>query len=296
MLLRMLVSQFVRQTAERKIYEEVAKVRRRREGQPAQDEARDDRPGGPPQEPPACEVCFVFALGIEAGGLVDLVKDAAATRCASFVEHAGSLGGRRVIVAESGVGREKAARATDDLIAIYRPAWIVSAGFAGALDESFRRGEIVMADHVVDEAGGQLDIGMKMDAATVQATKGLHVGRLLTVDRIIREPDEKRELGKKYNAIACDMETMAVADVCRQQGVRFLSVRVISDTVDDLLPVEIEKLMGQKSIAGKVGVAAGAFFRRPSVVKDMWKLKADAMKASDRLAKFLTGVVPQLVG
>ena len=151
-----------------------------------------------------------------------------------------------------------------------------------------------MADRVLDCHGDQLEVGLKIDPQVIAATKGLHVGRLLTVDQLIRSADEKRSLGEQYDAVACDMETAAVADVCRQRGVRFLSVRVISDTVDDHLPKEIDKLMSQKSLAGKLGAAAGAIVNRPGAVKDMWKLKEDALKASDRLAKFLVGVIPQL--
>ena len=40
--------------------------------------------------------------------------------------------------------------------------------------------------------------------------------------------------------------------------------------------------------------AAGAIFNRPSSVKDMWNLREEAIKASDRLAKFLEGTVEQL--
>ena len=35
-------------------------------------------------------------------------------------------------------------------------------------------------------------------------------------------------------------------------------------------------------------------FQRLSSVKDMWKLKNEALKASDRLARFLAGVAEQV--
>ena len=90
------------------------------------------------------------------------------------------------------------------------------------------------------------------------------------------------------------METLAVADVCRREKVRFLSVRVISDALDDELPQEIERLLDQKSLASKLGAAAGAVFNRPSSVKDMWNLKEQAIQASDRLARFLASTIAQL--
>jgi adenosylhomocysteine nucleosidase len=101
-------------------------------------------------------------------------------------------------------------------------------------------------------------------------------------------------LGQQHEALAVDMESMAVADVCRQEQVRCLSIRVISDAVDQALPKDIDYLVTRKTLAGRIGAAAGAAVRRPSSIKDMWQLKEDALVASDRLAKFLAGIIGQL--
>jgi len=150
----------------------------------------------------------------------------------------------------------------------------------------------VMADGLVDLAGRTLSTGLKLDPASVSPS--LHVGRLLSVDRILREPEEKRALAQQHGAIACDMESFAVAEVCRQAGVRLMSVRVVSDTVDDRLPPEIEKLLAETTLVGKLGTAAGAIFNRFSAIGDMWQLYEDALKCSQRLAKFLRSMLPQM--
>jgi adenosylhomocysteine nucleosidase len=288
MMLRHLVQQWVRQSASKQVLESLSE---------AVSDSRQaaDRDSAPPDvERQPCDIVIVFALGFEAGGTVDLLEGSSYSRCANFIEHAGSWEGHRVAVIESGVGREAAATATSDVISLHRPSWVVSTGFAGALTPELRRGHMLMADEVVDVEGDRLEIGLHVDRAAIQAARGLHVGRLLTVDRLIRTAAEKRDLCHQYDAVACDMETMAVAQVCQQRKVRFLAVRIISDAVDDELPKEIERLLDQKSLAAKLGAATGAVFKRPSSIKDMWKLKEDALVASDRLAKFLAGVVRQL--
>jgi adenosylhomocysteine nucleosidase len=105
---------------------------------------------------------------------------------------------------------------------------------------------------------------------------------------------EKEQLAEEHAALGCDMETFAVVEACQQAKTICMSVRVVSDGLEDELPREIEQLLGQTTLAAKLGAAAGAIFQRPSSVKDMWKLKEDAIKASDRLARFLTGVIAQL--
>lgn len=244
--------------------------------------------------PMPCDIGFVFALQIEAGGLVDKLPDAQIRRRAGRVEHVGVMDERRVVVIQSGVGRRAAAQATEHLIRTYQPSWVVSAGFGGGLVPDVRRGHVVMADEVVDMHGNRLSVGLRADRESVAAMPSLHIGRLLTVDHILRTRAAKLELGESHAALACDMETIAVAEACRQAEIGCLSVRVISDGLDDALPPEVEKLLDQQSWAGKLGAAAGAVFRRPSSVKDMWALQEQALKASDRLGRFLEGVVSQL--
>lgn len=294
MLLRWIVANWVRQTAQRRIYEAVSEMKQHDASLGAGESQPADGDVPPPVELPPCQVAVVFALGVESDGLANILKDRVTTRCPTFLEHAGWLEGRRVVVAESGVGRKLAARATEDLISVHQPAWVISAGFAGALTPELQRGHMLMADEVVDTHDGRLSIGLKIDCDAAEASRSLHVGRLLTVDELIRTKAAKEELAEQYSAVACDMETLAVAEVCRRAKVRFMSVRIISDALSDELPKEIEHLLNQKSLAGKLGAATGAILNRPSAVKDMWKLKEDALKASDRLARFLVGVVEQL--
>jgi adenosylhomocysteine nucleosidase len=241
-----------------------------------------------------CQIGLVFALGIEAGPLVDLMEEVATISGHKFTAREGMLDGRRLVVMQAGAGREAAARCTEALIDGHQPQWIISAGLAGGLDEALARNDILMADHLSDEAGTSLSVDFKIAPEALAGAPHLHVGRLLTVDHIIHRPEEKKALGERHRALAVDMESIAVAEVCQKRKVRFLSVRVISDGVGDRLPVEVERLMNQTTLAGKLGAATGAIFRRPSSVKDMLALKETALIAADRLAKFLTGVIGQL--
>jgi adenosylhomocysteine nucleosidase len=140
---------------------------------------------------------------------------------------------------------------------------------------------------VVDEGGGHCEIQCSGLPESLAAACGVYVGRLLTADRIIRLPDEKRALGEKHGALAVDMETIAVAAVCRRRDISFLAVRAINDAADDELPRDVEKLLAQKTGAARLGAAFGSILRRPSSVKDLLKLQHNALEASDRLAKFL---------
>lgn len=291
MWLRWIVSSLLSQVSAEQMRQFVAQAAdpgARAAGSP-QGDTTSDRP-----PLPAPDIAVLFALGLESGGLVDLLSRTVTTRCQSFTEHIGLLQDRPVLVAESGIGCRAAERAAEDLIRLHRPQWIISAGFAGGLTPELARQHILMADAVIDTRHSLLDVGFRISPEQVAATPGLHVGRLVTVDRLVRDRAERLQLASEFRAVACDMETMAVAEVCRQQRTRFLSVRVISDDLNDQIPPELERLAQHSSMAGKLGAATRAIWQRPGIVKEMWRLRETAQRASDRLARFLTGVVPQL--
>lgn len=289
MWLRWVISNLLSEVAEKKVRGAVDQMR----GSIRQSRsASSDTPGA--ITTPKCDVVVLFALELESSAFTGRMQRAVTTPCASFVERVGLLDGLPLVVAESGVGADAARQATEDVIALHKPAWIISAGFAGALDESLRHGHIVMADEIVDQHRHKLRVPFQIDAEVVESNPVLHVGRLLSVDHVVLESAEKRRLAETHHAIACDMETMAVAQVCHAHSVRFLSVRVISDLLDESLPKEIQHLIGQHTIAAKLGAATRAVFDRPGSVKDLWRLRDLANRCAEKLAQFIAGVVPQL--
>lgn len=236
------------------------------------------------------DIGLVCALPIELGAFFD--------RCDKVRKYSGDdftfRGGRydkiRVAAAYSGMGFARARRATHALIDAHSPPWVVSCGFSGALVPEVGLGHAVMANAICDQHGNELSIDLNLPS---NPKGGVHVGRMLTSDEIIRKVADKKALAGKYQAIAVDMESLAVAQVCRERNVRFLAVRVISDDLSADLPEEILSLVGSTGSI-RFGAAIGALWKRPSSAKDMWKLREKAHHGADTLADFLDGVTKQL--
>src|ERR1700722_17153404 len=120
----------------------------------------DDHPSqsgfsvGPPAPAPvAVDVGIVAALGLEVGFLIDQLS---AVRKYSGPRHSvieGECAGKLVAVVVTGMGRERARRGAELLLDGHRPRWLLSAGFAGALDPALPRLAIVMPNEVIDEEG-----------------------------------------------------------------------------------------------------------------------------------------------
>lgn len=235
-------------------------------------------------------VGIVHATAMEVAPFLDRCERVRKYSGGDLVFRGGLMGEIRIALAQSGMGPKLATRATKALIDGHAPGWIISAGFSGALQTGMKIGDIVVANSVVDTAGTELAIDLKMEP---NPATGLHVGRLLMVDHIVRTIVDKKALAEQHAAMAVDMESLAVAQVCREAKIRFLAVRVISDDLSADLPAEILSVVGSSGTF-RLGAAVGALFKRPGSAKDMWRLREQGMDAAERLATFLEGVIEQL--
>ncbi len=236
------------------------------------------------------DIGIVCALAIELQPFLDRCERVKKYSGGDFVFRGGIYDGIRVAVVQAGVGYAKARAATQAMIDAHRPAWIISAGFSGALEPQMKIGDIVVGTSLVDMHGQELNIDMQMPANPEQ---GLYVGRLLTADAIVRTVEEKRQLGERFTALAVDLESLAVAQVCQADKIPCLAVRVISDDMSADLPPEVMTVVASTGTR-RLGAALGAIWNRPDSVKEMWHLRETAGQSATKLATFLDGIVIQL--
>ncbi len=236
------------------------------------------------------DIGIVSALPIELGQFMDRCERVKHYKGGDLTFRGGRYDGIRIVVAESGMGYARARKATQAMIDAHAPKWILSSGFAGALLPTMKLGEIVMANEIVDQHGQQTSINLTLPS---DEANGLYVGRILTADEMVRTVEEKKQLHEKHEAIAVDMESLAVAQVAAETKTGFMAVRVISDDMSADLPSEILSVIGDTG-AVRVGAALTSLFKRPESLKDMLHLRTNALAAAKSLATFLDGVVHQL--
>jgi adenosylhomocysteine nucleosidase len=238
---------------------------------------------------PACEApCVLFALARESGPFRREFRPGQRFPGAPCPARFCGPPGGAVLVVETGMGLENAEHAAGWLLsrpqlgnACYRPSVVLFAGFAGALQEGYRVGDVLLATEVVDTEGGRW-------AATwpESAEAAPRRGRLLTVARLVAEPAAKRALGARHGAAAVDMETAAAARACSRAGVPFGCVRVISDDVDTGLSPRLAAVLD----GGRVSVPRllGQVLRAPHLVGELWRLARHSRLAARRLGKALS--------
>jgi nucleoside phosphorylase len=195
-----------------------------------------------------------------------------------------------VLVLETGVGPAAARRALDWLLrpaemggVPLRPRVVLSAGFAGALQEGYGVGDILLATEVATPDGRSWPTTWP---DRLPADFGpLHRGRLLTAATLVGDPEEKARLGQKHQAVAIDMESATVAELCRKRDVPFACVRAISDDVRTRLsPRLVSLLSGGRVSAWRL---TAALARAPWLAAELARLRRPTAHAAERLGKAL---------
>ena len=243
-----------------------------------------------PEDTTHADIGIVYATPMELAPFLERCERVREYQGGDFTFRGAKYGKIRIAMAQAGMGAAKAKKATQALLDGHTPRWVISAGFSGALRPELRIGDIVVGNAVVDARGTPLSFDLQMPA---DPAKGLHVGQLYQAEAFVRTVAEKKSLSEKTPALAVDMESLAVAEVCHERKLRYLAVRVISDDLMADLPPEILTVVGSTG-ALRWGATVAALLKRPGCVPDLWELRGKAHKAAERLATFLEGVVAQL--
>ena len=185
------------------------------------------------------------------------------------------LAGRDFILAETGVGGD-AVRATLDWLRERTSCQrALFAGFAGALRTDLNVGDAIGADCVVSPSGERY-------SAMLPATFCTRRGTLVTSDRLVGSPDEKRHLAEQHDALAVDMESSYFAAWCVQRDVPWNCVRVISDRVG----ARVSKAAFDLIEDGRVplGRLATTLLRHPLLIRELWELGRATRAAARTIA------------
>ena len=152
-----------------------------------------------------------------------------------------------VIACAGGVGKVNAAMATQLMISLYQPDLILNAGVAGCFDHA-EIGDLVLAEQFMQHDFDTSNIGDEecfvstvnctyfptsdFDRAKAAMDKvGLpyRTGLVATGDWFGVDCDRSRHIAEKFQPLLCEMEGCAIAQVCLRNGVKFMSLKSVSD-------------------------------------------------------------------
>lgn len=178
-----------------------------------------------------------------------------------------------------------AARNLEKRLADSKPALVISAGFAGGLHPDLAIGDLVVGENHSDPAIlAKLDLGNSWKR-----------GKLETAAAIVEKAVDKQALARQTGASIADLETAHEARICAAHGVPMLSVRCISDAVDDDMPVPAALLLNPATGRPEPLQLFRHLITNPGAVPGFNQLLKNAKIAQKNLAAGLEGLLPQLL-
>jgi adenosylhomocysteine nucleosidase len=180
-------------------------------------------------------IAITFALPAESSDFVHRLENATPNSREGVESFRGQLHGRSVAVIHTGVGRKTCRDRMEILLRRENFDFLISAGFAGALEKDLRVGHLLVAENF---SSPELLGSPRMKLAD----ETTFLGKLLTVPRMVESVHDRESLNKKHGAAAVDMETEVIAELCRAHNLPMLSIRAISDTATEPFPAPADVL------------------------------------------------------
>jgi adenosylhomocysteine nucleosidase len=184
----------------------------------------------------------------------------------------------RLRVLTTGMGPQNARAAFSAAVAAERFNWVVTAGIAGGLDPALCVGD------------GCFDVDPEFPRTAQLASLGLTPGICALVSRVAVTSAEKARLRAETGARLVDMESAAIRQLARAAGIPSATVRTVSDTADEDLPLNFGDLVdaNQQLLTSKL---AWAILRSPGKIPALMRLQRSIGMATGRLATVLAELV-----
>lgn len=159
----------------------------------------------------------------------------------------------RWLLVSDGPGASLAGRAAAEALSRCSVRCILSTGLCGALDAHLRPGDAVHAAEVIDGQGTRWE---PLDPGAASSPV-----RLLSVSRVAVTVAEKRSMAAATGAAVVEMEAAAVAAEAARHGLPFYCLRVVSDSLEEELPMDFNRYRDSMGRFSRVRIAAACVLR-----------------------------------
>jgi len=205
----------------------------------------------------------------------------------------GERGGMMVFAMATGMGGARAAEWLNRVARDIHPQTVVCAGFAGALANDLKPGDIIRPEAVFNEAGEVWRLPSAPARPPERVDRAEVKGRpaILCTQRPAFTVEEKSRLSATFpGARAVDTESADVAERAATLNLPVIVLRAISDTVREAIPPRVADWVDGAGHCVK-SVAATDLLSRPWLVPAVWRLQRRAKVAGRALAQEVATVL-----
>ena len=221
-----------------------------------------------------------------------------------------------VAIVVTGVGRKNAEKSLREFLAghsggasvpasrlvssLAPPKLVLTCGFAGGLNPDLKLGDVLFEIESFSSRsrGNETQIKKNLETPHVVSynldekllAAGAKPAKFFCADRIATTVAEKKKLRAETGADAVEMESWAIYAVCRERGIPYATVRVISDPANEDLPLDFNAL-AKPDTNLDYGKLALAILKSPGKIGALLKLQKQTRFAAEQLANVLENLI-----
>jgi adenosylhomocysteine nucleosidase len=203
-----------------------------------------------------------------------------------------------VITFIAGIGRQNAEKSVRSFLRSVSPRLVFTCGFAGGLNPNLKIGDVVfefpfrrdefhesqISPPVLVWDSWNSSLRNKLLAA------GAKPAKFFCADRVATTVAEKKKLRAETGADVVEMESAAIHAVCAEKNIPCVTVRVVSDTAGEDLPLDFNAL-ARPDKRLDFGKLAWAIARSPGKIGALMALQKQTGFAARQLARVLDQVI-----
>lgn len=211
----------------------------------------------------------------------------------SYAEH-------RLLLVESGMGFDNAARAAEAVIREAAPELLISAGFCGGIAAELQIGDVVIAKRmvIVSEAGleelptetpaAALNFAARQPASGEQVCSGTFAGTA-----VITSKAKLSGLLSGYPCPVVEMESAAIALIAAENRIPLIAIRSVSDPAHEELGFSLDEFC-DSSLRIRPGRVLLTILRKPRIIPQLVRLAGNSRIAAKSLTNALEKLLPLL--
>jgi adenosylhomocysteine nucleosidase len=191
---------------------------------------------------------------------------------------------RQLTIWHTGVGQKHCQLRMNQFLEVERPEFLISSGFAGGVREDLRVGDLILAENFSDPQ-------LLAKAQHVLTDCKVEAVKIFTSTTIINSIVDRNETARANNAAAVDMETSVIASACATHGVPMLSLRVVTDSLEEPFPAPPTVLFNIEQQRTDLGKLITHLLRHPVA---FWRLLRFARRIAGARAILANAIVALL--
>ncbi len=224
-----------------------------------------------------------------------LVCFALKEEAAPFQKIAAAKPGLAILI--TGIGRQNAEKSVREFLTHLStaPDIVLTCGFAGGLDPNLKIGEVLF--EIGRSRGNETLNEKKLATPHVVSCEqliaaGAKPAKIFCADRVAITVADKKKLRDETGADAAEMESAAIQAVCAERGIPCATLRVISDTANEDLPLDFN-LLAKPDKNPDYGKLLLAVAKSPGKIGALMELQKKTKFAAERLAEVLSKILQQ---